>query len=243
MATGLIIIEKEVNGETWVNTHGFLTNGNGATELLDADLDAVGADNAVDSLGQINLNSTSLLQSLLTFERLMVASWVRFKSVYITDAKDNQQQPQNSFYVATLNFSGNSTRHNVPQEAYAPGGITLQVNRNPAGYNRRRGRMFLRGVLLDEEIKFGSRNMLDWASEAPRLNVQTYITGAVTSSGLSDFLTEDVELADPVLYAIPQYEKVNTPGADGEIINGIAVKSLAVVGPTLRQVKRGRKES
>lgn len=244
MAYGLVIIEKEHLGETWSNTHAFDTGG--TPGLGDDDLIAIGMDLIVTGLelylGGVGYDAAvaKLLSALIAFERKMHFQAINFTKLYVTDGKINTPLDPNSFAVATLAFTGQ--RAAGDPDAIMPGNVTFQVNRVPAGFSARQGRMYMRGVLGDADVRFAGRGGVAWTSAAANVSYNSVLQGAVTESGLNRYFGAGV---DGVQYCIPQYAREAIPEVQriGQLNGVTPIGGLVGLGPASRQMKRGRKRA
>jgi hypothetical protein len=246
MSYGLIIVQKELQGETWVNTHAFDTGG--VPGLGDDDMIAIGMDLILTGL-ELYLGGTGfeaatakLISAIIAFERYIHLAPINFKSVYVTDGKITTIGDPNTFAVAALSFQGTSTMFGGPDETIVPGNVAYQVNRVPAGFSARQGRMFLRGTLTDNAVRFAGRGGVDFTTAVFHDAANARVQSAVAASGLDRFFGAG---QDGVVYGIPQYARTAITGVqrEGQLIGINPVGSLVGMNPVSRQMKRGKKRA
>lgn len=244
MGIGLVVVEKQLQGELWSNTYGFRVGPDSGAPLTETDIQAIGFE--VPVLGT-NTNPADtpnyrgdefLIHAIIGFERLLHYDSVEFVRIYITDGKKNPL-PLNSVF-ATIDVNFNGLRQFGTGISSAPGTITLQVNRVPAGIGILRGRLFYRAVLRDEDIGFGANRTVDFSSPTARTTYENLVANSVIGSGLINFLNTGTP-PDPCL-GIPRYGPDGTPEAD-QLISVNDIGSLIVRNVVSRQVKRGRRRS
>lgn len=250
MASMLVIVEKEVSGEMFANTHCVITNAAPNAAVVDNDLLLIGANGSFTSTDTDgSAAAEGFLQAVLAFERLMMYPIVTFKNLYVTDGKRNFTSSgapvANHFFTTALDFAGLSTKQAPAGDlslSVNPGAITWQVNRNPMGFSNRKGRMFFRSALLEAETRIAGPKLVDWSNTSVRDIAAAWLVTQVGVSNLDDYIKDGASVAT-VQYAIPHYQRV-TAGAirEGELIGATPVQGFTSVGPVLRQVKRGRKE-
>ena len=247
MGNGVIVIKKQFQGEEWVNTHPFSVNGDGS--LTNDDLVAIGMDrdlsNAGTTPGNIafgdGVGPVPLLYAVLGWERLMHFDQIQFTAVYVTDKLENSAVTDlgaNTFAVKPLGFNGlRGTAASI-----APGNITAMVNRVPAVFSRRAGRMYLRGCLYMQAVAFLGRGLLGWANNDARNDFETLLTNSVNSSGLNAFFQGGLGLGE---VGIGRYRRgLQVPPLDeGDLYEVVQIEGLRSMGPVSRQVKRGRARS
>lgn len=251
MPIGLITIEKQLQGEKWVNTYGVAYDTLDTADLTDSALSDMGFGETygpedTDPEVPVSLRSSRILQAILTWERAIHFTSVALTKAYITDGKDNSEAPANTFATLDLALTGLRPAGSPPDfRLLAPGNTTLQINRVPATFSARRGRLFLRACMLREEVSPGPRRLVDFSSPTALATYQTLVTGLVASSDLGAFMSSDGSMPDPPRQAliIPKYSPPvpSNPGAGGELIGGTFVREFIVVGPVGRQVPRGRR--
>lgn len=244
MAIGLVIIEKELNGETWTNTHAFGTGGD--TALTSEDMDAIGVPEVqaggLPALGGAGYDPATgkFLSALLAFERYLTFSPINYTRVYVTDGKINNIADPNAFAVATLGVTGGRSLAADSPDTIMPGNVTLQINRVPASYSVRQGRMYMRGVLTDSAVKFAGRGGVAYTDNSTADVYRTLLQTALAGSGLPRFFGAG---STTVFYAIPRYVTEPLLGVqrEGQLDSVNAIGSLVVLGPVSRQMKRGKK--
>jgi hypothetical protein len=246
MGSGVIVIKKEVDGEEWENTYPFSVVGPG--NLSNLDLVAIGAE---ESFTPENTNysdagydpeAVPMLQAVLAFERAMHYTPIRFKSVYVTDHLENSAPTDlntNTFFVQPLSFNGLGP---AAQGDLAPGNTPLMLTRVPAVFSRRSGRIYMRGVLLLSQVRFAGKGLVDWSSDAARLNMVTAVQTASTNSGLTRYFSGGGGVGET---GIGQYIRgIAIPPSDvGDIYNVTPIREFRVDAPVSRQVKRGKKRA
>lgn len=243
MGAGLVVITKEYEGEEFSNTYAFENVVAGFdNELTEADLSEVGAGFPINDANTSPAGSGPLptfLHRLVMFERLVMFSGVRYTKLYISDGKRNVADPIDVFYSTSLNFNGLY----VPpsNDPIAPGSITLMLDRNPSGFSARKGRIYLRGALRENEVKFGGRDLVDFQDDAQRITVNNRVANAILDSELNSHFAGAP--GDVPRMIVPRYSKPDANGSGGGIlIGGIPVASITIAGPRARQVRRGRRE-
>lgn len=244
MAIGLIVVEKQLAGEVWVNTYGCITNGVNTGDLQESDLQLIGA------LSPLTLNNTNpsdpsylggtfLVHAIMGFERRL--HWVNaeFVRLYVTDGKKQELPLRGEFVTVDINFNG--LRTNTSGQHPAPGSVTLQVNRVPASPGVLRGRAFYRAVLFDEEVGVGSTRLVDFVSIAARTNMEALVNQQITESLLDRYFFGGAN-ADTQQLAIPSYVPQGQPN-EGQLSTANVIRNLVVRNVVSRQVKRGRRRS
>lgn len=244
MGIGLITVQKEYQGEQWINTHAFSTGA--PTALDDSDIAEIGwetasADwNAHTGGTGFTAGTEGLVGCILAFERNMHYTGILINKIYVSDGKQEDIADPNTFAVATVSLPGLRTMGGTAEEMILPGSIALQINRQPAGYSARQGRLFMRGVLQDSQVRFASRGGVDFTTSAIRDGNNVFVNLTINQSGLSRYFSGG---ALPVQYCIPHYQKKedDPAGKGGKLIGVTQVAKLVMVGPVSRQMKRGRK--
>lgn len=240
MGFGLIVLKKELDGEEFSNTYAF--NGtDGTTNLGAPDLFAVGADveitdaNTSTDPGPV---AAFFLHRVIAFDRMLTHISVNYTEVYITDGTRNETDPGNTFFTAALDFLGLWS-----SAAPVPGNVTLLVQRVPAGFNARKGRLYLRAALDESEIRLGGRRMLTWQTPGTRTTVINRVNAAVAASGLTNHMADGFGGNFPQ-FVIPHYEEVALPDdkTGRNLVGGTQIARLTAAQPNARQVQAGRKE-
>ena len=245
MGIGLVIIEKEYNGESWSNTHAFSTAG--GSLLIDSDMVAIGIDQVQAgtpaALGGAGFDPATALfvSSLLSFERALTFTPINFTRVYVTDGKINNILDPNAFAVATLGVQGLRTLGGETEVDIIPGNVTLQINRVPAGFSHRQGRMFLRGALEDGSVRFAGKGGVAFTGVPIADGYRSLLAATVAASGISRFYGAG---AAGLVYGIPQYVTTALIGVQrkGQLNHVVPIGSLVLAGPVGRQMKRGKKK-
>ena len=243
MAIGLVSVQKTFMGEDWINTYAVSTNNDLTPGFGDDYLAALLAGKETISDGfttpgdALYAGGNSALFALIGFERLLHFNTVEFTRVYISDGKNNSQSPGNKFAVFDTSFNGLRA---IGSEGPAPGSICLQVNRVPASYSSRRGRLFYRLVVARSQVGAGANRLVDFATPAVRTLYESLVRDCLDASFLAEFLSAGPQAQQQAL-AIPKYVPDNLPGA-GQLDGGTPVADLIVRNIVPRQVKRGRKK-
>lgn len=246
MAAALINVTFNHEGEEWGNTWGVEVGG--AFQITQADIEALGALTALNADGTINKNNAfSIINSILRFHEALLPPFVKITEVYLTDGIRRRAQgllgSVNAFWVATVNASGTRNPNSSPDQ-YAPGSIALQVNKNPAFFSVRRGRVFLRALLADTDVRFGGRGGVDWTSPTRRDAISAVVQDALTTSQLAAHFIGAINVNGLPSIGIPFYYGKLAPIAAVGSLSGIhPMENLAVVGPVSRQMKKGRKRA
>lgn len=249
MAIALLTVKKEYQGKTYSNTYGvgWTVGGNGMP--TDTQISAF----AGPSAAQMNTTTTNpalpgykgtnyMLAAVLGFERSLMSTIVRFTNVYLSDGK-RQPDPDdpNAFLSWDLDFQG---LRDLSGNILMPGPICLQVNRIPVGFSKRQGRLDYRGVLVDNDVRFGGAKLIDWTDSAARDALTDLVQDAYTNSALVSY-TQTAGFAPAVYWGVPHYFRdpldPNDP-QNGTLVGLTAIADIAVKGPVNRQVKRGRKK-
>lgn len=246
MASCLINVTFNHEGEEWGNTWGVSV---GATaQITQLDIESLGAVTALNADGTIAKGAVvSVINSILRFHEELLPPFVKITEVYLTDGVRRRAQgllgTLNAFWVASVNAVGARNPNSSPDQ-YAPGSIVLQVNKNPAYYSVRRGRVFLRALLADTDVRFGGRGGVDWTSPARRDAISAVVQAAMTSSQLSEHFAGVISDNGNPSIGIPFYYGKLAPIASIGSLAGVRpIENLAVVGPVSRQMKKGRKRA
>lgn len=251
MGAGEIIIQKRRgSGKPWVNTYCFTTGG--AAGLTDADLEAIGAGDALTDAftdttdaGYDNATST-LIQALVAFERQFHYNPISITGVYVSDGFKNSSVTDigplaSAFAVLPANLSC----EHVPdggEAAVAPGNVALLVKRVPSGFSSRAGSLWYRGVLADANVKLDGERLIAWQSDTDRSNIETFMQGLITSAGLNKFFStgsSDIQIGIPVRAA----GVVVPPVDEGDLLGIRPISGFQVENPRSRQTTKGRKRS
>lgn len=243
MPVGLVVTEKEVNGEIWSNTWGVGFDIGQVGGLDEASLIALGAlipfTDATTNIGNGGYQgSTHLFHAILGFERQLYPTFVNFARIYVSDGRRNSITAEPLYLSVPLDFQG---LRSVSQDATIPGGLTLMVNRIPGQLGVRRGRLYLRSVLGDGDVRFAGNRLVDWTNATVRTAAETLVAGAIANSFLDNFFVSEPNPTEQQYLCIPQFE---TEGINsGTILDVSPVSGLTVVRPVLRQVQRGRRRT
>lgn len=240
MGYGLIVLKKQLDGEEFSNTYAFY-NPTTTASLVPEDLFAIGADVEVDDAGTDPSGdpvAAFLLHRVIAFDRLVTHNTVSYTEVYITDGTRNSQDPSNVFFTSALDFLGLWTSANP-----IAGAITLLVQRAPAGFSSRKGRLYLRGALDESEVRFGGNRLVTWQTPGTRTTVINRINSAVATSGLNTHFADDFGTVGPQI-VIPHYDEISLPDekTGRNLIGGTPVARFVAYRPNARQVQAGRKE-
>lgn len=250
MGIGELYVVLEKDGEEWENSYGIMrgfVGGGGAAS--DADLTAWGAAVPITDLntstesGADTARAAHIMHAIVTFQRLVTHKGINIKRVYISDGKKNGAGVLPSvFFSAAVSLDCLWDPTN-PLDNVVGGSITCMVNRVPASFSVRNGRLFLRGALLENEVSFKGKRLVDFTSTGSKEGVQDRIMDAIGESNLQNYMgtssTGGIG-ADQGL-GIPHYAP-KTATNKGQLIGMTQVRSLIVVAPVARQVQRGRRE-
>lgn len=246
MPAALVIIQKSYQGDDWENTHCVGIGPDYTGEPSDVFLSTIGCGSTLDATTTGGTAPTNFLQRLLRFERGMHKTAVTITKVYVTDGKRNRLG-NTEYFTQILSLACLDTAPTPPDEI-APGSITVMVNRNPAGYSHRPGRMFFRGMLRESDITFGGPKLVTWQNSTQQAAFSTTLAAVVGSGGsnLASHFNGGTNVAGGV-YCIPHYKRtVPTPAKpndEGSLIDAYPVASLSNGGVAARQAKRGRRRS
>lgn len=245
MGIGLVLIQKEYNGEVWTNTHCFSTGA--PLELDDSDLDEIGFPSLVVDMdvwsggGAYTPTGAPFLAALLAFERKITLAPVSFTKMYITDGKQEDIADPNTFAVRSFNLPGLAPMGGVADTQLVPGSIALQINRSPFGYGNRQGRMQLRGCMIDGDVRFATRGGVDFTDAAVRAVYNTKLANVIEASGIGAYFGL---VTEGVGYCIPHYAPKDAapPLKYGQLVGATPIASLSVAGPVSRQMRKGKKK-
>lgn len=236
MGHGLIVVKKNLDGEEFSNTYAFW-NEDGTVQLNENDLIAVGAQVPItDTNTTPSAVQSDLLHSVISFDRALTHTSVNYSEVYITDGTRNETDTSNVFFTAALSFQGlwSST-------SPVTGNTTLLIQRVPAGFSARKGRLYMRAALAEQEVRLGGDRLITWESGLARSAVIDRVAQAFTASQLNSYTSNG--LGTGPLFTIPQYEEA--VGTDGKtirnLVGGTVISNLVVARPNARQVQKGRK--
>lgn len=246
MAYGLLNLTFNHEGEEWGNTWGF-TVGEGLA-LGPDDLDNLGCRTALSDDGMVSQDPfrISLVKSVMRFHQLLLPPFVQMTEAYVTDgikqSRNDLMGRPNIFWAQSLTDTGRNGLSQGP-EIYAPGTVTLQVNKNPISYGVRKGRSFLRALLLDSDVKLGGRGGIAWTSATARQLVIDKVTNAIDASEMRNFFATAEGGSEPML-GIPSYIQRPPGNLFPEALTGMrAIDGLAIIGPVNRQMKSGRRRA
>lgn len=255
MGQGIVVIEKELSGESWSNSYAFTTGAPGVLAGGDIEsLTAAGtftADNTVPgSFGTEAPAAEEFLYRLLAFERGIHHASVRFTRMYISDGLQNASPTDvgplaSVFAVFPLIFNG-LRKPNFQQQEIAPANVALRATRAPAGFSQRAGRVWYRGSLLEAEIRFAGRGGLDWTDGSLQQGYVSDFDAALAGSGLPAYFGDGVAggiLGGATYTGIPvRLKGTQLPPMDaGDLVAVAKMDALVPVKPSARQVFKGRK--
>jgi hypothetical protein len=250
MGAGIVIVEKDVDGELWTNSYAFSTVEDWGM-LTEADLTLIGMGSPVNDANTNPATSTSyngatapLVNSIIAFEREMLPSFVTVSKVYVSDGRKNSTLTDigglgSMFAVQALSLSGIRTSYTAAD--MCPLNISMRLVRVPAGFGIKESSVWYRAILRESEVKLAGRGGIAWTSDSDRAVVQSLVTGSL-SAGLSKFFGDGYE---SVFTGIGHYwGSLAIPPTDPGDINTVSKLSTLVLStPASRQVKRGRKRS
>lgn len=244
---GIITIAKVLSGgkpfyNTYALQNGLFTPG----PLNNADLEAfvggtafIFTDAATDPDDAEYEGDSSPIACILGFDRKMTAAAVGYTRVYVSDGK-TQGDPTGAFATFPLNFGG-LTLEASGAEDIAPLNIALQVNRLPASFSQRSGRIQFRAALTKTEVNpFGEDGVS--LTAAGRVSAQGRLNEAISSSGIYGELIIAPEGDPSVKLVIPKYETDEGP-TKGAVINAADIGGFSLADAVGRQKSRGRKKT
>lgn len=245
MGIGLLVIKTSAAGEEWSNTWGIGVGGEQLGELTASDIDELRADidftipGNTDAIAATNRGESSPIAALIAFHRLVTATPATITGVYLSDGKEQpNSSTSNVYWSQALNLqclrdvSG-------PAETRMPLSIAWLVNRNPEGYGVKPGRVYLRHVLTDGNVKPGTRDGVEWESVAVSSGFSALLNQAVTDSELALWLGASVSPTASYV-GLPRYAPAGT-SSEGNLIFMNRIQSLSSHNPVSRQLTRGRR--
>lgn len=247
MGIALVTVTMRVDGEEFSNTHAVAANGGYDTPIDEGELNSIGAsasflDGATDPTNVADyLGATYLLQAIVGFQRLLAGPWVQFVRLYVTDGRRNDGGNV-VFFTTALSGAGLRDVGLSDETDAAPGNVVLQVTRQPTGLSARVGRLQLRGVLLDVEVRLGGPKLVDFTSDATRTLISLLLTDALNTSELAEYLAGGSQAVEGSEYALPSYGAADTP-MENQLVLVRPVRRMLVAGVRSRQVSRGRRET
>lgn len=244
MSIALVTITKALAGQVWENTHVIGLGGDLTSTPSDADLTTWGAASSITSGTTSGGAGVNLIQRIVNFERLLHTTYVTVTGVYLTDGKRNRLG--NTEYWTTLTSLPCLLAGPAAQSSLAPGSISCVVNRNPAGFSHRPGRLFVRGMLADSDVVFSTNRLVDFTDATTRSAVAANVAAAVSGSGITTHLSGGSNIANGS-YCIGHYHHTKVPppppNLEGQLESASVVASIGLGLVTTRQGTRGRRRS
>ena len=245
MGTAILVVTKEMDGQEWGNTYG-ISVGSDDGPASSADIEAIVSTNPADGLIGTTTNPSdpafagadSIIAAILGFERMLHFPEVNFTRLNLSDAT-TPGTPTGPFWSQAISFTGvNGIGSPIADEAIAPLSICLLVNRNSNLIGVRPGRLYLRAVLGDANVRPGSRVGVTWASSVVQTDISANVMTAVGDSSLDAYMSNPSGPLPGIFLAIPSFDVV-----DGEevIVTSAAISSLTANKPVSRQLTRGRR--
>lgn len=247
MGFALITVTMRSDGEEYSNTHAVASNGGYTQPIDEGELVSIGAnlsftDTSTDpSAGGLYFGESALLHAVVGFQRLLAGPWVEFVRLYVTDGRRNDGG-STVFFTTALAGAGLRDVGLADATNAAPGNVVLQVTRQPTGLSARVGRLQLRGVLLDTEVRLGGPKLVDFTSGATRDALGTLVSASLTTSFLDLYLSGGSQAVEGQEYALPSYGPRGS-ATENQIVLVRPVRRLLVSGVRSRQVAKGRRES
>lgn len=243
---GLCVVEKVFEGEAFSNTYALQNGDFNSAPLNNADLTAFvgtatagfGGDETNPEIGEY-LGETSALACILGFDRLMTSGNVAYTRLYVSDGK-TPGVPTGAFATFPLSFFGLAMPGAGP-ETIAPLNIALQINRLPASFSQRAGRIQFRAALVRTELEPFGRDGVTLSTAG-----QLAALGRFQNAYDTSFIFP--ELLDPTNYSIaprlviPKYAPVGDPN-EGAIVASGGCGGFSLGDAVGRQVQRGRRRS
>lgn len=246
MGTGIVIIRKQLEGQEWDNTWG-VTVGPTSGVMTLADLESLVGTLPVAGLTDETTyhdnpgygGATSIIAAILSFERAMHYQNVVFTHVAINDGP-TPGDDTGVFWSQAVNFNGKREGGtSIPSVSIAPLNVALLINRNPAALSVKPGRLYLRAVLRDIDIKPGSRVGVTWENSTQSADVTTSFNAIVTASLITTYMASPSTEMPSIHLAVPHYSKI--PAEKRKVVSGSPIGSLSVGAPVSRQMTRGRR--
>lgn len=243
---GLVVVEKTFAGEPFLNTYALQHGIFNAAPLNNVDLTAFRG-GGITGFNSLNTNPThedyagedSPLACILAFDRMMTYAGVGYTRLYVSDGK-TAGEPTGAFATFPLAFGGLSLLA-LGEDDIAPLNIALQINRVPASFSQRAGRIQFRAALATNEVKVYARKGCT-IKPASRAAVQGRLDAAIATSQIFPELILPDGSGDVVHLVIPKYDDEEGP-SKGAIIGAADIGALLLADAVSRQVPRGRKES
>lgn len=260
MGIGIVIVEKELNGEVFSNSYpfqagdaGLLSNAN-IESILPVGQTFTEQNTRFNGAGY-PVDGATLAQAVVAFDRGISFRTVQYRRVYITDGQENSAPsdvgPLSSvFAVFPLNFTGVRflTDASVLDEQLAPGNVALMVNRQPLQFSQRAGRIYVRGTLLDSEVRFAGTRGLDWTNATVQSAYGSYFQQVMTASRLEAYFGDGEGAFLPgsgTFTGIGKRRKgVVVPPLDvGDLESVVKIATFVPFKPIGRQMQRGRRRT
>jgi hypothetical protein len=241
MGVGLITIRKQYSGKYFTSSHGFSNiSFTGAADQTDIDaLYENTPDLTVDSFTNptqdLYKGATSLLAAIIGFERILTQSTVNFVEVIVTDGA-TPGSGTGPFFSLPINVQGH---HPLGSDTLGPLATTLLVKKVPIGTSHKGGRLFMRGVLVDNDVEAASNKYGIDLKSGVFSSYQTDIPSDVIEAHLDVWFVA-APVSPPIAYAIPKYVVV-TGAKSKAIAGGVACGNFALDGVAVHQTVRGRK--
>ena len=246
MSTGILTVTKNVEGQEWVNTYG-LSVGSSTGPLDLADLEAlVGTNPALGFTDATTkptdpayAGTTSVIAAILGFERELHYSAVNFSHLNVSDAT-TPGASTGPFWSTAINLTGlRDAGSGAPIATVAPLNVACLVNRNAASLSVKPGRIYFRAILLDTQIKPGSRVGVTWTDASAQAALSTALQQAMTDSFIIDYFASPSAPLPDIYISIPHFSE--TEGSEGAVVSGSGVSSFSMNKPVSRQLTRGRR--
>lgn len=251
MGIGLVSVKTEVEGQDWVNTYGISVNGEFTGSLDEDDLTVLtqGVDFTDPAISDPDnpayLGAQSPLVALLGFHRRMTYTPAVITGLYVTDGKRNggASVGDTNYFSANLNLAalkdvGGNGQTRVPLS------LAWLVNRNPAGFGVKPGRLYLRYALTDEQVRAGTRDGVTWATVQASIDAGAYLATTLNNTGMIDWLGgTGSPTPGPLEIGLPRYVAAGGAGglAAGELFAITKLASYSSHDPVSRQLTRGRR--
>ena len=258
MGYAKIIVEMQRgSGKSFQNEWAVCVNGTPG-KPTDAEMEAIGCGKVYDDLstnpGNGNYASleTSVIGHILAWHRLMQFGILTITRVYVTDALyqgprlPGQPYP-GTFWTSSLALPMIRGGQDLNQTV-APGNSTLRITKEPRGFGSFPGQLYLRGALLDADIRFDeSGALLGWSAPAVLQTYQDLLVATDFATGIGRFYGDgsaaDDSHPDIVYIGIGQRRGGEGTGIGthkDDLINVIKMTTTTVDGPRGRQAKRGK---
>lgn len=246
MGIALVTITSTGYGESWQNTWGVRAGNDSASPITDSELLELIEDseltNATTSPATDNPayeGATSVLAAIIGFHRHISYSTITIANIYVSDGRKNADD--SVFFTQPLGFPGQQL-----VDAGDSGGVTVPLSiawhiaRKPGGFSQKPGRLYMRGCLTDASVRPGTRTGVQWQSNASATAYANLLALAVTESAIGNWFNASVE-PDSNSIGIPHYGTASLN--EGQLLELRPISGLSSVGPTSRQLTRGRRRS